>query len=128
MSIQFTPDAPATRRAFNRLAREKMKLRLLADIRMDLVVCELEGWDKLEYLDELLALVQELRKGGGGRMKEKPVLSINITEKTFCLCMLAAQQLLNTINSKKSFRAIVERSPEAEKITIKIYTKDIPVE
>lgn len=62
---KLTPDAPATRRAFNRLAREKMKLRLLADIRMDLMVCELEGWDKLEYLDELLALVQELRKGGG---------------------------------------------------------------
>ena len=35
MSIQFTPDTPATRRAFNRLAR-----------------------------DELLALVQDLRKGG----------------------------------------------------------------
>lgn len=64
----FTPDTPATRRAFNRLAREKMKLRLLADIRMDLMVCELEGWDKLEYLDELLALVRELKKGGGGRM------------------------------------------------------------
>lgn len=61
---KLTPDTPATRRAFNRLAREKMKLRLLADIRMDLMVCELEGWDKLEYLDELLALVEELRKGG----------------------------------------------------------------
>lgn len=45
-------------------AREKMKLRLLADIRMDLMVCELEGYSKLEYLDELLALVQELKKGG----------------------------------------------------------------
>lgn len=65
MSIQFTPDTPATRRAFNRLAREKMKLRLLADIRMDLMVCEMEGYSKLEYLDELLALLQELRKGGG---------------------------------------------------------------
>ena len=62
----FTPDTPATRRAFNRLAREKMKLRLLADIRMDLMVCELEGYSKLEYLDELLALVQGLRKKGGG--------------------------------------------------------------
>jgi len=50
MSIQFTPDAPATRRVFNRLAREKMKLRLLADIRMDLMVCELEGWDKLDKM------------------------------------------------------------------------------
>lgn len=69
MSIQFTPDTLATRRAFNRLAREKMKLRLLADIRMDLMVCELEGWSKLEYLDELLALVQELRKKGGGAME-----------------------------------------------------------
>lgn len=69
MSIQFTPDTPATRRAFNRLAREKMKLRLLADIRMDLMVCELEGWGKLEYLDELLALVQELKKGGWGMME-----------------------------------------------------------
>ena len=67
MSIQFTPDTPATRQAFNRLAREKMKLCLLADIRMDLMVCELEGYSKLEYLDELLALVQELRKGGGRR-------------------------------------------------------------
>lgn len=47
------------------------KLRLLADIRMDLMVCELEGWDKLEYLDELLALVQELRKGGVGRWIKK---------------------------------------------------------
>ena len=64
MSIQFEPDTPATRRVFNRLARERMKLRLLADIRMDLMVCDMEGWDKLEYLDELLAL--KLRKKGGG--------------------------------------------------------------
>lgn len=61
-------------------------------------------------------------------MEEKPILSINITEKAFGLCMLAAQQLLNTINSKKNFRAIVERSPEAPKITIKIYPKDNPEE
>ena len=66
MSIQFTPDTPATRQAFNGPSREKMKARLRADIRMDLMVCELEGWNKLEYLDELLALVQELRKKGGG--------------------------------------------------------------
>ena len=64
MSIQFTPDTPATRRTFNSLAREKMKLRLLADIRMDLMVCEMEGWDKVEYLDEVLAMVQKMRKGG----------------------------------------------------------------
>lgn len=81
MSIQFTPDTPATRRAFNRLAREKMKLRLLADIRMDLMVCELEGWDKLEYLDELLALVQELRKKGGGEDEERGTNGKNCCDK-----------------------------------------------
>lgn len=64
MSIQFTPDTPATRRAFNRLAREKMKLRLLADIRMDLMVCKLEGWDKLEYLDAMLAQGNNAEAGG----------------------------------------------------------------
>ena len=43
----------------------KMQKAVAELIRMDLMVCKLEGWDKLEYLDELLALVQELRKGGG---------------------------------------------------------------
>lgn len=63
MSIKLTPDTPATRQALNRLAREKMKHRLLADIRTDLMVCELEGWDKLEYLDELMAMILRLRGG-----------------------------------------------------------------
>lgn len=64
LGMILTPDTPEARKALNHLAREQIKLRLLADIRMDLMVCELKGWDKLEYLDELLALVDELRKGG----------------------------------------------------------------
>lgn len=43
--------------SLNRLAREQMKLKLLADIRTDLVVCEIEGWDKAEYLNELKELI-----------------------------------------------------------------------
>lgn len=43
--------------SLNRLAREQMKLKLLADIRMDLIVCEIEGWDKMEYINELNELV-----------------------------------------------------------------------
>ncbi len=66
MSIELTPDTPGTRQAFNCLAREKMKYRLLADIRTDLMVCELEGWDKLEYLDELMAMISGLRGGEKG--------------------------------------------------------------
>ena len=46
-------------------------------------------------------------------MKEEPALSINITEKTFCLCMFAAQQLLNAISSKEEFRDIEEHGNAA---------------
>lgn len=47
LGMILNPDTSEARKALNRLAREQIKLRLLA-----------------EYLDELLALMQELRKGG----------------------------------------------------------------
>lgn len=37
-------------RAVNDVARQQMILKLLADIRLDLTICELEGWDKKEYI------------------------------------------------------------------------------
>lgn len=46
-----------TRLALNRKAREELKLRLLADIRLDIEVCKIEGWDYLEYLHELKDLI-----------------------------------------------------------------------
>lgn len=46
-----------TRRKFNQLGREEMKRKILADILVDLTICELEGWDKLEYLDEIKQLI-----------------------------------------------------------------------
>lgn len=63
MGVEPIPAAPETRKALNRLAREQIKLRLLADIRFDLAVCEIEGWDKLEYLNELKSMIDDL--GGG---------------------------------------------------------------
>lgn len=42
-----------TRKALNNLARHRMICRLLADIRIDLEICELEGWDKMEYIRTL---------------------------------------------------------------------------
>lgn len=63
LGVILNPDTPETRKALNRLAREKMKYRLLADIRVDLIVCEIEGWDKLEYLNELKDMINVL----GGR-------------------------------------------------------------
>lgn len=63
MGVVLNPAAPETGKALNRLAREQIKLRLLADIRFDLAVCEIEGWNKLEYLNELKSMIDDL--GGG---------------------------------------------------------------
>ena len=56
-----TPEEIETSRVLNRVCRESMKERLLRDILVDLAVCELEGWDKLEYIDELHALLESLK-------------------------------------------------------------------
>ena len=47
-------------KAMNRLAREEMKQKLLNDILLDLTICEIEGWDKKQYLDELKELITSL--------------------------------------------------------------------
>jgi len=46
--------------ALNRLAREQMKRRILADIAVDLTVCELEGLDTQEYVRELQAMLADI--------------------------------------------------------------------
>lgn len=50
------------RRLLNRAAREQLKRRLLADILADMKICELEGWDRLEFINELTELLVSLRK------------------------------------------------------------------
>lgn len=44
----------------NQYAREQMKAKLCADILFDIQVCEIEGWDKLEYLEELKKMIDEI--------------------------------------------------------------------
>lgn len=46
-------DSPDVGVTLNRLAREQMKRRLLADVLVDMQVCELEGIDHTEYVGEL---------------------------------------------------------------------------
>ena len=48
--------------ALNTLAREQMKYKLMADIRMDIEVCKLEGIDYKEYLKELKQIIDEFLK------------------------------------------------------------------
>lgn len=49
-------------RTVNELARQKFKHRLLADILIDLTICEIEGWCKNEYIYELRRLINSIGK------------------------------------------------------------------
>lgn len=46
----------------NNIARKKMQEKLLNDIGVDLMICEIEGWDKLEYINELKELMLSINK------------------------------------------------------------------
>ena len=48
------PDTPYQ---LQRLARLEMITKLEADILMDMQVCEVEGWDKMEYINQLKQLI-----------------------------------------------------------------------
>lgn len=54
---------PGFARAANDLARERFKLRMLADILFDLQVCDIEGWSKAEYIGELHKLISGIAGG-----------------------------------------------------------------
>jgi len=49
-----------TAKALNDLSRHKVIVRLLADIRIDLEICEIEGWDKTEYIKQLKKLLDSI--------------------------------------------------------------------
>ena len=49
-----------TRRAMQRVAREEMKHRIYADILADMMICDIEGWDKMEYIIELQNMLNNL--------------------------------------------------------------------
>ncbi len=44
----------------NSLARKKFQEKILKEIMFDLMVCEIEGWDKKEYIDELKNLINSI--------------------------------------------------------------------
>ena len=53
---QFSYDASQAK-TVNELARQKFKQRILQDILVDLMICEIESWDKREYIRELQSLI-----------------------------------------------------------------------
>ena len=57
--------------SLNRLAREQMKLKLMQDIMRDMMVCEMEGWNKMEYLNELKELIDGFVEKKGEQTDEQ---------------------------------------------------------
>jgi len=45
-------------RVLNEIARHRMIERLYRDILIDLQICEIEGWDKMEYIRQLEKVIQ----------------------------------------------------------------------
>lgn len=54
----------AIAKALNDLARHQMIYKLLADIRMDLAICEVEGWSKTEFINQLKQLINSIGEDG----------------------------------------------------------------
>ena len=44
----------------NVFAREQMKHKLLNDILIDLTICDIENWDKVQYIQELKDLINSI--------------------------------------------------------------------
>lgn len=61
-SRTMIPEDKDTRIALNVLARHKTIYNLYRDILIDMTVCEIEGWDKLEYLKLLKDVIEHFEK------------------------------------------------------------------
>lgn len=53
-------NTPFPAKAVNTLARKKFEEQLLKDIQFDLMVCEIEGWNKKEYIKTLQKLLNSI--------------------------------------------------------------------
>ena len=60
MGIEYIPDTSETRYQHQKLARLLMITRLEADILADMQICDIEGWDRMEYINMLKGLINSL--------------------------------------------------------------------
>ena len=58
----------------NNLARKKFQEQLLKEIKFDLIVCEIEGWDKNEYIKELKKLINSIDISENKNKIQQPTL------------------------------------------------------
>lgn len=57
--------------ALQKLARHQMITRLYRDILQDMAVCDIEDWDKTEYIRELQKLLNSFKIGSNKNGKDK---------------------------------------------------------
>lgn len=62
MNGVITDGNPETSRKLQELARHQMIERLYKDILFDMQVCEIEGWDKMEYINQLKECISHFNK------------------------------------------------------------------
>lgn len=60
--IMLEPDVPETRKALNDLARHQLIVRILQEIKFDLMICEIEGWDKRKFIRQIQSAVDKITK------------------------------------------------------------------
>lgn len=60
--IMLEPDVPETRKALNDLARHQLIVRILQEIEFDLMICEIEGWDKRKFIRQIQSAVDKITK------------------------------------------------------------------
>ena len=58
------PEDEDIRIALNVLARHQTIYNLYRDILIDMMVCEIEGWDKKEYLNQLKSVIEHFERKG----------------------------------------------------------------
>ena len=58
--IMLEPDTPETRKTLNDLARHQLIVRILQEIEFDLMRCEIEGWDKKEFIRQIQSAVDKI--------------------------------------------------------------------
>ena len=71
---------PAYAKTLNELARKTFEQKILNDILVDLMICEIEGWGKLDY-------IQSLKKSISGLLKNKEIKNIANNKIQICLTL-----------------------------------------
>lgn len=62
MSVVLVPDTQESRKALQETARHQFILKMYQEIMFDMKVCEIEGWDKMEFIRMLAAVLNQFIK------------------------------------------------------------------